>query len=78
MKKLTDEQKQLLISYNETFNGPHGKRVLKDLRTHSHFNYAIVPKDSTGRIDVSEVLRREGQRSVIIHIIRQMEKKGTV
>ena len=74
----TEDQKQLLISYNEVFNGPHGKRVLKDLMKHANFNYAVVPKDNTGKIDVSEVLRREGQRSVIIHIIRQMEKKGTV
>lgn len=72
---MTKEEKQKLIDYQETFNGPHGRRVLKDLMKHSNFNYSVVPKDNAGRIDVSEVLRREGQRSVIIHIIRQMEKK---
>jgi hypothetical protein len=70
------DDKQKLIDYNETFNSVHGKRVLKDIMRIANFNYAVVPKDSTGKIDVSEVLRREGQRSVIIHIIRQMEKKG--
>ncbi len=79
--KLTDEQKQLLISYNETFNGPHGKRVLKDLMTITNFNFSNAPKtrmfngDPQGQLDVNEIVRREGQRSVIIHIIRQIEKK---
>lgn len=72
---MTDAEKQKLIDYRETFNGKHGAKVLEDLKKHSNFNYSVVPKDSMGRIDVSEVLRREGQRSVIIHIIRQLEKK---
>ena len=71
---MAKENKQLLISYNETFNGPHGKRVLKDLMNLANFNFYNAPK-ANGLLDVNEIVRREGQRSVIIHIIRQMEKQ---
>ena len=71
---MNSEQKQLLIDYKMAFNTEGGKRIIKDLMNISNFNVSVIPRDGTGKIDPFDVVRREGQRSVIIHIIRQMEK----
>jgi hypothetical protein len=65
---------QLVIDYQETFNGEHGKRVLEHLRKISNLNRVVIPTDNNGRIDHLEVMRNEGQRSVVIHIYTMLNK----
>jgi hypothetical protein len=75
MKELTDEQKQLAISYKEVFSGPHGERVLTDLKRHCSYDIVIWKRDTLGRIDPYDVTIRAAKRSLVNHIINQIEKK---
>lgn len=74
-KELTGKEKQLAISYKEVFNGPHGERVLADLKRLSNYDYVIWKRDTLGRIDPYDVTMRAAKRSLINHIVNQIEKK---
>lgn len=74
MKDRDQEAKQLIIDYKFVFGSDEGKRVLKDIEQLAQFNYSIIPLDQQGRIDPMAVMRREGQRSVLVHIYRKLEK----
>jgi len=69
-----EDLQQLVMSYKQTFLGEHGKRVLDHMKVCAKFNIAIVP-NNLGRIDVYEVMRQEGMRSVIINIEKMINKK---
>jgi len=71
---VTDKEKQKLMDYKNTFLPPAGIRVLDDLKRMANFHNSIVARDNAGKLDPFDMIRREGQRSVIIHIVRQMEK----
>jgi hypothetical protein len=71
---MTDEERQLIIDYKETFDNDRGKRVLADLRRIFQFDLSVVPRGDDGHIDIYEVMRNEGRRSVIIHILKKTEK----
>lgn len=70
-----EDLQQLVMSYKQTFLGEHGKRVLDHMKVCAKFNIATVPTDNLGRIDVYEVMRQEGMRSVIINIEKMINKK---
>lgn len=70
-----DQKRQLIIDYHATFDTEHGKRVFENMKKCARFNFAVVFKDSTGRIDPLEMARHEGMRSVIIDIEKHLEKK---
>lgn len=74
---MTEEEikEQLKIDYLETFTSPHGQRVLEDLRKLSRFDYSVVPTGNDGHVDALDVMRNEGMRAVVIHILRKIEKK---
>ena len=40
----------------------------------AHYNAAFVPKGLDGHVDVYELCREEGKRSVIVHIERMLNK----
>lgn len=71
---MTDEEKNLIIDYRNTFESPQGERVLKDLRKIFNFDVSVQPLGIDGHIDSYKVVRNEGCRSVIIHILRKIEK----
>ena len=73
---LTDQEKQLRIDYNETFNSEHGKKVLENLKKITSYDIVIWKRDTLGRIDPYDVTIRAAKRTVVNHIIRQMDKKG--
>lgn len=68
-----EKKEQLKMDYLETFTSPAGKRVLADLRRLSHFDLSIIPTGNDGHIDVYNVMRNEGMRAVLIHILRKIE-----
>ena len=72
--KITEEEKkeQLIRDYKNTFGSPEGERVLGDLRRHANIDLSIVPTDNNGQIDIYQVMKNEGQRAVVIHILRRI------
>lgn len=74
MKDRDQEAKQLILDYKFVFSSEEGKRVLADLKKLAKLNLSIVPHDQQGRIDPMAVMRNEGQRSVLVHIYRMLEK----
>ena len=68
------KQNQTTIDYQQCFGTEHGKHTLEHLKKMAKFNVAIVPHGMDGKIDVLEVMRQEGMRSVIIHIENQLKK----
>jgi hypothetical protein len=75
MKEPTEKEKQLIISYKETFGGEHGQRVLADLKRISNYDYVIWKRDTLGRLDPYDITVRAAKRSVVNHIVSQIEKK---
>jgi len=73
-----DEAKQIILDYKYVFETDEGKRVLEHLKKKANFHVSIVPKDNVGRLDVNELVRREGQRSVIIHIDSMLKKDPNI
>lgn len=70
-----DEEKvQNVIDYHETFGSEHGKRCLEHLKKKAKFNASAIPKDNRGCTDPYEMMRQEGQRSVIVHIELMLKK----
>jgi hypothetical protein len=74
MKDKEQEAKQLIIDYKYTFGSEQSKRVLEDLRKLANLNRSVIPRDREGRIDPLEVMRNEGQRSVVVHIYTKIAK----
>jgi len=77
---MTDEEKkreedvwQEIKDFKETFESPEGKRVVERLKRLSNYDYVLVPVDNNGRIDVNQVMFNEGQRSVMVHILRKLK-----
>lgn len=71
---MDNEARQHIINYKQAFGSEHGKRVIADLKVLARFNHALIPLGDNGHIDPYEVMRREGMRSVIIHIETMMNK----
>ena len=75
---MTDEEKstRLTRAYKRYFGGddPEGNMILADLKSKAGFDLSIVPLGTDEHIDIYQVMRNEGQRSVIIHILRQVAK----
>lgn len=76
---MTDEEKrevdaeQLIRDYKYTFGSPDGKRVLEDLKRLANYDLVLVPLDNNGRIDSHQVMRNEGNREVVVHILRKIK-----
>jgi hypothetical protein len=68
MAKQAVKKSDLVSSYKRLFKSPDGERVLNDLMRQYH---VLQPTFSRG-IDPDEVLVREGQRSVILSILRTL------
>ena len=69
-----DKAKQLIMDY-QMFKAPGGERVLSELKEFTRFNTSVIPLDNNGRVDIYMVMRNEGQRSLIYHIERMLDKK---
>lgn len=72
---MTDEEKaeQLIRDYKFAFGSPDGKRVLEDLKRLANYDLVLVPLDNNGRIDSHQVMRNEGNREVVVHILRKIK-----
>lgn len=76
---MTDEEKrevdteQLIRDYKYTFGSPDSKRVVENLKKLANYDLVLVPTDNNGRIDSHQVMFNEGQRSVIVHILRKIK-----
>lgn len=68
------EARLKIIDYKQAFGTEHGKKVIEDLKILARFNHALIPLGNDGHIDPYEVVRREGMRSVIIHIETMINK----
>lgn len=85
-KKKPNPTRQISIDYKSTFDSPHGKKVLYHLAKACYVMSTTVPRT----FDKDMMLFREGQRSVVLNImknvnmnleqleklIREMEEKG--
>lgn len=71
---MNDLEKQPFFKYKECFGTDSGKWVLDDLRRKFNFDLSVIPKDNHGMTDIYEVLRNEGKRSVILHILKCVNK----
>lgn len=69
-----DEQKQLIMDFQNAFTSEGGKRVFAKLIKETKADFCIVPHDNLGRIDAFEIMRNEGRRSVIVYIRRMLKK----
>jgi hypothetical protein len=70
----TEEDIQLVNAYQNCFVTDSGKMVLADLKRVFKFDLSVIPIGDDSHIDVNRLLRNEGQRSVLIHILTQMAK----
>jgi hypothetical protein len=70
----TEEDANLILAYQNCFASDSGKIVLVDLKRVFKFDVSVIPIGGDEHIDVNRLLRNEGQRSVIIHILTQMAK----
>lgn len=61
--KKAKSQVKVFQSYKDVFLSPHGEVVLKDLMT----KYSLLNSTFSG--DVNEMLIREGERKVVLHIL---------
>lgn len=74
--KNTDEA-QKIISYKHAFAGEHGERVLADLRRLSTYDRSAVSAIDNKNpipIDPLRLAFQEGQRSVIVYILRKLKQ----
>ena len=71
---MTEELRQLVFAYKDCFGTESGKKVIADLKRVFNFELSIIPKDNNGMTDIYEVLRNEGKRSVILHILKVLNK----
>jgi hypothetical protein len=71
---MTEEEIQLVNAYRNCFTADAGKIVLSDLRKIFKFDLSVIPIGEDSHIDVNRLIRNEGQRSVLIHILTQMAK----
>lgn len=72
---MADPQKiieQLKKDYQHIFDTDEGKRVLSDLQRRCFFTVSTFVPDNA-----NETFVREGQRSVVLHIINMITKKET-
>ncbi len=69
-----DEKKQLTMDYKQTFDSPEGKRVVDNLRKISKFDLSVLPIGKDDHIDIHAIMRYEGQRSVVLHILKKIEE----
>ena len=74
---MTDESRNIIVAYQNCFSNDNGKVVLADLRRVFKFDLSVVPIGEDAHIDVNRLIRNEGQRSVLIHILTQMSKDTT-
>ena len=72
-QKREDAAEQLIRDYKYTFGSPDGKRVLEDLKRLANYDLVLVPLDNNGRIDSHQVMRNEGNREVVVHILRKIK-----
>ncbi len=72
-EKREEETGQLIRDYKFTFGSPDSKRVLNDLKRLANYDLVLVPLDNNGRIDSHQVMRNEGNREVIVHILRKIK-----
>ena len=67
-----DIHRQLVIDYKETFESPHGKRVLEDLRRKTTYDKSSVSFNRTNPIDINRLVYDEGQRAMLVYILRML------
>jgi hypothetical protein len=72
---MSEPEPQIIQDYQNCFTSDSGKKVLDDLRRVFKFDMSVVPIGEDAHIDVNRLIRNEGQRSVLIHILSQMSKK---
>jgi hypothetical protein len=72
------EDIQLITDYQNCFTSDSGKKVLENLRTVFNFDQSVIPIGGDEHIDVNRLIRNEGQRSVLIHILTQLKKKTVI
>ena len=65
-------KEQLVSDYKNTFGSPEGERVLGDLKRLANIDFSIIPLNGNGQIDINQVMVNEGQRAVVIHILRKI------
>ena len=63
---------KLCRAYRNMFNSPEGKLVLADLRKRCPLLTSSV--GTVGGVDVNKLLILEGQRSVLLHIYRMLNR----
>lgn len=78
----SDEARQNITDYCQTFETVHGKRVLAHMKKLAQYNTSVSPPvGNDGHTDVFRVMHQRGQRCVITSIERMLnknpdEKKG--
>jgi hypothetical protein len=71
---LSEEDIRIIRAYKNFSTSDWGKIVLSNLREVFKFDMSVVPIGEDAHIDVNRLIRNEGQRSVIIHILSQLNK----
>jgi hypothetical protein len=69
-----EQEIQTILAYQNCFSTDSGRRVIVNLREVFKFDMSVVPIGEDAHIDVNRLIRNEGQRSVLIHILSQLNK----
>lgn len=67
-KKKPNPTRSIVIDYKSTFDSPHGRKVLYHMAKTCFVMSTTVPRD----FDKDKMLFREGQRSVILSIMKNV------
>lgn len=71
--KLPYDDKMRLADYRIVFGSPEGKRVLNDLIARHYVLGTTFGQGSTFSAEPTILARNEGQRDVVLHILRYMQ-----
>jgi len=81
MTDVEEKQERLNKAYWSVFNSDDGQLILEDLRRLSNYDLSVCPVGNDGHTDIYDVMRNEGKRAVVVHIIRKTqikEKRQTI
>ena len=69
-RKMTDREEKMVEAYKKMFTSEEGMMVLQDLEKYCCFSKTT--KSQEGGVD--EMVFKEGKRSVILHIMKKLDK----
>jgi len=69
---MTEEKRQLVMDFKDTFGSPYGQRVLEALNKRTTLNRPCLNKE--GEVDLGKLPYEEGKRVMVLYIHEMINK----